>query len=35
MESMGAVLTSVEMALFEMLGTAEHPAFRDVVKLVK
>ena len=30
-----AELTSVEMALFEMLGTAEHPAFREVARLVK
>lgn len=31
----GAGLTSVESALFELLGTAEHPAFRDVLRIVK
>ena len=31
----GAVLTSLEMALFEMLRTAEHPAFRDLQRLIK
>ena len=31
----GAVLTTVEMALFEMMRTAEHPAFKDVLRIVK
>ena len=31
----GAQLTSVEMALFELLRTATHPAFRDVLKIVR
>ncbi|WP_368652676.1 hydrolase [Ornithinibacillus sp. 4-3] len=28
-------LTSVEMALFEMLRTAEHPKFKEVLKAIK
>jgi len=31
----GGVITSVEMCLFEMLGGAEGPAFREVLALVK
>lgn len=31
----GAVLTSTEMALFEMMKTAEHPRFRDIQAIVK
>ncbi len=31
----GAKLTGVEMALFEMLKSADHPQFRQVAKLVK
>jgi len=31
----GVRLTTVEMALFELLETADHPAFRDVLKLVR
>jgi len=31
----GARLTSVETCLFELLGTAEHPAFRTILGLVK
>jgi len=31
----GACMTSVEMAIFELLKTAEHPAFRDMLKIVK
>lgn len=31
----GAVVTSVEMALFEMLGTAEGEKFRQILKIVK
>ena len=35
MDRMGALLTSVECALFEMARTAEHPAFRDLSRIVK
>src|SRR5699024_5450472 len=35
MKSYGAFVTSVEMALFELMETAEHPKFRDVSKLIK
>ena len=31
----GARLTSTEMALFEILRTADHPAFKQIAKLVK
>ena len=31
----GAGLTSVETILFELMRTAEHPAFRDVLKIVR
>jgi hypothetical protein len=31
----GAVLSSVEMALFEMMQTADHPRFRDIQAIVK
>ena len=31
----GAELTSVEMALFELMRTAEHPRFRDLLKIVR
>ena len=31
----GAELVTTEMVAFEWLGTAEHPAFRDVLALVK
>ena len=31
----GARITSVEMALFELLRTAEHPKFRQIAKLIK
>ena len=31
----GAGLTSAESILFELMRTAEHPAFRDVLKIVK
>ena len=31
----GGRMTSVEAALFEMLGTATHPAFKEVLKIVK
>jgi hypothetical protein len=35
LQQIGACLTSVEMALFEMLGKAEGPAFKAIVKIVK
>jgi len=31
----GANITSTEMALFELLKTAEHPKFRQIAKLIK
>ncbi len=31
----GAVLTSTEMALFELMKTAEHPRFREIQAIVK
>jgi hypothetical protein len=31
----GARLTSVEMLFFEFLQTADHPAFREILKVVK
>ena len=31
----GAAITSTETAIFELLKTAEHPAFRDILKIVK
>jgi nicotinamidase-related amidase len=34
-ERAGARLTTVEMALFEMLGAAEGPVFKEIVKIVK
>jgi nicotinamidase-related amidase len=35
MSDAGARLTSVEMALFELLRTAEAPAFKDIARIVK
>ncbi|MBN1556806.1 MAG: hydrolase [Lentisphaerae bacterium] len=35
MSAEGIRLTSVEMALLELLGTAAHPAFRDVLRIIK
>jgi nicotinamidase-related amidase len=35
MERAGAVITSVEMALFELLGSADAPAFKRIQELVK
>ncbi len=34
-ESGGGCVTSVEMALFELMRTSTHPAFREVLKIVK
>ena len=31
----GAEITSVEMTLFELLRTADHPKFREILKIVK
>jgi len=31
----GGKITSVESALFEIMRTAEHPAFREILKIVK
>ncbi len=35
MERHGADLVTTEMVIFEWLGDAQHPAFREVIKLVK
>ena len=35
MERHGAELVTTEMVLFEWLGTADHPRFRDAVALIK
>lgn len=35
MNLLGAFPTSVEMALFELMGTAEHPAFKQISKLIQ
>lgn len=35
MEAAGAVITSVETALFELLGGSDHPAFKTVQALIK
>lgn len=35
MRDEGVNITSVEMALFELLGTAEHPQFKQIAKLIK
>lgn len=35
MRAEGAVITSVEMALFELMHTSEHPQFRAISKLIK
>jgi nicotinamidase-related amidase len=34
-EAAGAGVTSVEIALLELLRTAEHPRFRDILRIVK
>ena len=31
----GASLTSVEMCLYELMGDCRHPAFRQILALVK
>jgi nicotinamidase-related amidase len=35
MQQAGAAPTSVETALFELLGSATHPRFREILRLVK
>lgn len=35
MAAEGANISSVEMALFELLRTAEHPQFKQITKLIK
>src|SRR5690625_4492826 len=35
MKSLGASVTSVEMALFELMQTAEHPNFKEISRLIK
>ena len=35
MERAGAEIVTTEMVIFEWLGTAEHPAFKSVMSLVK
>ena len=35
MAGLGVNISSVEMALFELLRTAEHPKFRQIAKLIK
>lgn len=35
MTALGAQVTSVEMALFELMETAEHPKFKEISKLIK
>ena len=34
-KSAGAQITSVESALFEMMRTAEHPAFKEILNIVR
>lgn len=31
----GAIITSSEMALFELMETTEHPQFKNIIKLIK
>ncbi|MHC5082497.1 MAG: hydrolase [Planctomycetota bacterium] len=35
MKSAGAVISSTEMLLFELLRTAKHPKFKELAKLIK
>ena len=35
MKKLGADLTSTEMIITELLRTAEHPSFREIIKLIK
>ncbi|HZW67008.1 MAG TPA: hydrolase [Pseudogracilibacillus sp.] len=35
MRSLGATITSTEMALFELMKTSKHPRFKEVINLIK
>ena len=35
MAANGVEIVSTEMVLFEWLGSADHPRFRDVLRLIK
>ncbi|OGJ88057.1 MAG: hydrolase [Candidatus Raymondbacteria bacterium RifOxyA12_full_50_37] len=35
MKAEGAIISSTEMAVFELLKTAEHAAFREIIKILK
>ncbi|MCD4650693.1 MAG: isochorismatase family protein [Candidatus Cloacimonetes bacterium] len=35
LHQLGCTITSTEMLLFEILKTAKHPKFKDIIKLVK
>lgn len=35
MRSLGASITSTEMALFELMETSKHPKFKEVISLIK
>jgi hypothetical protein len=35
MEAEGALVSSTEMALFELLRTAKHEKFKELAKLIK
>lgn len=35
MKLAGAVITSMEMAAFELMKTATHPRFKDILKIIK
>jgi Isochorismatase family len=35
MERHGAEIVTTEMVIFEWLGSAAHPRFREVIKLIK
>ena len=35
MKALGAGITSVEMILFELMQTADHPKFKEISKLIK
>ena len=35
LESAGAIITCVEMVLFELLGSAKHPKFKELQALIK
>jgi nicotinamidase-related amidase len=35
MKTEGAIMSSTEMALFELLGTAEHSRFKEIINIMK